>query len=647
MGLFNLLKIITYQYTIKQDYSNNVKPAKILKIMSKKEKTATKDTEKFVREVYFKKLRQHKVGYWAPATFLLGNIIAINITPIIYATFIQQALAGKFSSWTQIVAPLALIMGLHTIRYLLFSATDYVWSRVSTRVQGELTEECHQIITRQSKSFFSDNFTGGLTNKINSFAGGFQGLFNEYTYNLIPSIVTVVLIFAYILHKSAILALPFILTIIFYGLFVALTRPKRKKLNKDRQKKATAFQGHLADSISSIEVVKSEGAEKEELVNLRPSLNLFLVAKVKGMTYGNVLGRITGLVSQAFTILTLAFAITLFIYGKIDIALVLVMSSYAGSIVDKISAVSNFKINSQEIYNSSYEMAEIMMMEPEIKDPEHPVKLAIKDGQVEFRKASFKYTNASEEVKEDDETTITPSIKKNKREEQHLFEDLNLVIKPGEKIGLVGPSGGGKSTLLKLILRFYDVDSGEIKIDGVNIKDVVQSKLRQQIAYVPQDPALFHRSIGENIGYSKPGVKQKDIELAAKQAFADEFITTLPNGYDTLVGERGVKLSGGQRQRVAIARAILKDAPILLLDEATSALDSESEQFIQRSLEKLMKGRTTVVVAHRLSTIQKMDRILVVQNGKVVAEGPHDELLEISPLYKKLWSHQSGGMLKD
>jgi ATP-binding cassette subfamily B protein len=612
--------------------------------MNRKDGISTKDTEKFVRDAYISKLKQHKIGYLAPVAFLLGNIISVNIIPIISSAFIKHAIEGSYFSWKQIVLPLSLILALHSVRYALFSITDSIWSRVSTKVQGELTEECHQIITRQSKSFFADNFTGGLTNKINSFAGGFQGLFNEYTYNLIPSIVTVTLIFAYIIHKSAILAIPFILTILFYGLFVTSTRPKRKALNKDRQKKATVFQGHLADSISSIEVVKSEGAERFELINLRPSLTPFLSAKVKGMTYGNVLGRITGLVSQAFTMLTLAFAITLFIYGKIDIALVLVMSSYAGSVVDKISAVSNFKINSQEIYNSSFEMAEIMMNEPEIKDPENPVKLKITEGQIEFDSTSFRYTNSSEEVKEDEDV---PATKKGKKEQQHLFTDLNLDIKPGERIGLVGPSGGGKSTLLKLILRFYDVDSGEIKIDGINIKDVVQSKLRQQIAYVPQDPALFHRSIGENIGYSKPKATQAQIELAAKQAFADEFIDTLPDGYDTLVGERGVKLSGGQRQRVAIARAILKDAPILLLDEATSALDSESEKYIQKSLEKLMKGRTTVVVAHRLSTIQKMDRILVVEGGKVVAQGPHDELLNISPLYKKLWSHQSGGMLQD
>ncbi len=609
-----------------------------------KERISRKNTDKFTRRYYLRKLNQNKIGYLAPVFFLLGNIIAINIIPIIYSNFIQRATKGNYNSLKQILPVIIILLTLHFIRFTFFGITDYIWSKVSTKVQGELIIESQEVILQKSKSFFTDNFTGAIVNKVGSFAVGFQGLLNEYTYNLVPSIVTMTLVFIYVGTKNLILLIPFAMTAAVFGVFVLLTKPKRKDLNKKRQTAITKFQGFVADSTSSVEVVKAEGAEKFEIKNIKSPLRVFTDAKTKAMVFSNVLGRVTGYVGQFFTIIALLFAIYMYINQKIDLAMVLIMTSYAGSLVDKIGSLSNFKIDVQEIYNSTFEMAEIMMMEPDIKDPEHPIKLTITKGQIIFDNASFKYTNSSEEVKEDEDDSVP---KKNKKEEQHLFKGLSLDIKPGEHIGLVGPSGGGKSTLLKLILRFYDVDSGEIKIDGVNVKDVIQSKLRQQIAYVPQDPALFHRSIGENIGYSKPNTKQKDIELAAKQAYVDEFIQTLPDGYDTLVGERGVKLSGGQRQRVAIARAILKDAPILLLDEATSALDSESEKYIQKSLEKLMKGRTTVVVAHRLSTIQKMDRILVVEGGKVVAEGPHDELLKISPLYKRLWSHQSGGMLQD
>jgi ATP-binding cassette subfamily B protein len=229
-----------------------------------------------------------------------------------------------------------------------------------------------------------------------------------------------------------------------------------------------------------------------------------------------------------------------------------------------------------------------------------------------------------------------------------VFKNLNLKVRSGEKVGLVGPSGGGKSTLTKLLLRFDDVKLGSIEIDGQNIAACSQKSLRQNIGYVPQEPLLFHRSIKENIGYGRIGATDKDILQAAKDAFAHEFIQSMPNGYDTFVGERGVKLSGGQRQRIAIARAMLKNAPILILDEATSALDSESEVLVQKALLKLMEGKTTIVVAHRLSTIQKMDRIIVLDKGNIVESGTHAELSKKkNGLYARLWSHQSGGFLHE
>jgi ATP-binding cassette subfamily B protein len=228
-----------------------------------------------------------------------------------------------------------------------------------------------------------------------------------------------------------------------------------------------------------------------------------------------------------------------------------------------------------------------------------------------------------------------------------LFSKLNLHIKAGEKIGLVGHSGSGKTTLTKLLLRFNDIDSGEILIDGQNVAAITQEDLRRHVAYIPQEPLLFHRSIRENIAYGKPEASDEEIEEAAKKAYATEFIDKLPAGYNTLVGERGVKLSGGQRQRIVIARAILKDAPILVLDEATSALDSESEKYIQAALMELMKKRTAIVIAHRLSTIQKMDRIIVLDHGTIVEEGSHKDLIKQNGTYAKLWAHQSGGFIEE
>ncbi len=227
-----------------------------------------------------------------------------------------------------------------------------------------------------------------------------------------------------------------------------------------------------------------------------------------------------------------------------------------------------------------------------------------------------------------------------------LFTTFTATIEPKQKIGLVGPSGGGKTTLLKLLLRFMDTQNGAIEIDGQNIATVDQTSLRNTIAYIPQEPVLFHRTIAENILYGQPTLTEKAMHQAAKQAYAHDFIVDLPNGYDTLVGERGIKLSGGQRQRIAIARAFLKPAKILVLDEATSALDSESEQLIQDALAHLIEDKTVVSIAHRLSTLQIMDRLLVLREGEIIEDGSHTDLLAANGLYTQLWQHQSGGYLK-
>jgi ATP-binding cassette subfamily B protein len=261
----------------------------------------------------------------------------------------------------------------------------------------------------------------------------------------------------------------------------------------------------------------------------------------------------------------------------------------------------------------------------EINDPDHPVKCNIKEGKIEMKNVTFTH----------DQNKDT------------LFDNLCMTVEPGEQVGLIGRSGSGKTSLARLLLRFSDIDGGSIVIDGQDITSITQSDLHNSIAYVSQEPSLFHRSLRENIAYGKPNATDAEVRHAAEQANALDFIESLDKKFDTLVGERGVKLSGGQRQRIAIARAILKDAPILVLDEATSALDSESEQLIQGALAKLMKGRTSIVIAHRLSTIAKLDRIIVLDEGKIVEQGTHSELLANNGIYAKLWSHQSGGFLKE
>jgi ABC-type multidrug transport system fused ATPase/permease subunit len=256
-----------------------------------------------------------------------------------------------------------------------------------------------------------------------------------------------------------------------------------------------------------------------------------------------------------------------------------------------------------------------------VQDKPGAQPLTVKEGRISFERVSFNFPG------------------------QTVFEDLNLVIEPGQKVGLVGPSGAGKSTLMNLIMRQYDVDEGKVLVDGVDLRDVTQESLRAAIAIIPQDTALFHRSLADNIRYGRLDATEAEIIEAANLAYAGGFIAKLPQGYATMVGERGVKLSGGQRQRIAIARAMLKNAPILLLDEATSALDSESEKMIQDSLKHLMQGKTVIAIAHRLSTIATMDRLVVMDQGRIVEEGTHQYLLGNNGLYARLWAMQSGGFI--
>ena len=272
-------------------------------------------------------------------------------------------------------------------------------------------------------------------------------------------------------------------------------------------------------------------------------------------------------------------------------------------------------------FGDAHEMTEILDEAVIVKDKSNAHNLSVKDGTVEFRNVTFWHRDA----KESDKT----------------FENLNLTIPSSQRVGLVGHSGSGKTTLTRLLLRFADVQRGEILIDDQNISDITQSSLRRSIAYVPQEPMLFHRSIRENIAYGQPNATEDEIREAAAKANALEFIESLPEGFDTLTGERGVKLSGGQRQRIAIARAILKDAPILVLDEATSTLDTESERLIQEALKHLMADRTTIVIAHRLSTVAGLDRIIVLENGEIAEDDTHANLIQRNGKYAKLWNRQT------
>ena len=312
--------------------------------------------------------------------------------------------------------------------------------------------------------------------------------------------------------------------------------------------------------------------------------------------------------------------------GSLDIAIAIFTLTYVQRASTQIFAMGQIIQGFEQAFLDAAPMSDMLMKAPTVVDKPNAITLTKISPTIELENVSYHYDD---------------------RVDTNVIDNVSLTIPAGQKVGLVGHSGAGKTTITHLLLRFSDVTGGAIKIDGHDLRDIAQESLRQHIAYVPQEPMLFHRTLRENIAYGTPGASTKQIEAAATKANAMGFITDLPLGLDTIVGERGIKLSGGQRQRIAIARAVLKDAPILILDEATSALDSESEKLIQDALQKLMKGRTSIVIAHRLSTISKLDRVIVLDKGDIVEDGSHEALLNEKGIYAKLWAHQSGGFIEE
>lgn len=495
------------------------------------------------------------------------------------------------------------------------------------RVISDLQMTCLNVLLRQSTSFHNNRVAGKLVSDAIDFTQASGQLANAFFVNIIPLSITIITGVVLVSLKSLLLgAILFGMAFAVIGL--ALIQSKaRTPLRKRRLAAMKAVTGHLADTIVNNQTVKTFAEESFEMKKHLGLNKELLEIRVQDWRSGAATGnnRILGLL--VFQVIFAIAVIHVVRHDPSTLAIGIFAFSYSIMMSNNLMNINGLIRLIEDSFLQASPMMEILEQTPSVQDKPGSKKLIVKDGGIALQNVRFGYQDAASD--------------------ESVFDGLNLVVAPGEKIGLVGPSGGGKSTLTRLLLRFDDIQNGEISIDGQNIADVKQKSLRQAIAYVPQEPLMFHRSVLENISYGKPGATKDDVIAAAKQANAHDFINKLPKGYDTLVGERGVKLSGGQRQRVAIARALLKDAPILILDEATSALDSESEVLIQEALRTLMKGRTTLVIAHRLSTIQKMDRIIVMEDGAITEEGTHSQLLKRKGTYARLWKHQSGGFLEE
>lgn len=578
--------------------------------------------------------------YWEVTTIqgltFLANVL-VTLGYVFFLTFASPLVVGKVVDlvatggvgpdrvWKVFGPYVALFVGANVAGQVCSKLQDYTCARLEIRASYELARRSFDVLSNQSMTFHTNRFGGSLVSATQKYVGAYATLMDTFTYSLLPGVATVAmtiallapLVPAYVVLLAAVLAIYVVVVLKLYRKILPINAAASAAQNH--------LSGELSDSITNIMAVKTAGREAYEQEVFRRASEDVRQADSARMRRTVRTGAVTS------TLIVLMMALTaVFIAGGnawlgISGGTLVMMFTYTNTLAMRFNMLSAMFQQINRALGDAHDLT-VALDEPLLvaDDPNAP-ELRVTAGRIDFEGVGFRYADADEQ--------------------DRVFDDFTLEIPAGQRVGLVGRSGSGKTTLTTLLLRLEDLTRGRIVIDGQDIAHVTQTSLRRQIAYVAQEPMLFHRSIRENIAYGRPDASDAEVERAAREANAWKFIERLPDGLDTEVGERGVKLSGGQRQRVAIARAILMDAPILVLDEATSALDSESERLIQDALENLMRGRTAIVVAHRLSTVASLDRIVVLSHGAIAEDGTHEELVAAGGEYASLWSRQTGSFL--
>jgi ATP-binding cassette, subfamily B, bacterial len=552
----------------------------------------------------------------------LGNTGISYVTPLIVAE-----LVGRFAGHGSKGIGTAMPYVLGVAGALLFS--EFLWRiglHCLNRLVARGVENLYIIgmdeLLAKDAAFFHDNFAGSLTKRVLSFASRFQDFADNLAFNVVSSLLPLVFASVVLWRFDPLLVAGLIGLIVLTGVGVAPLIRRRQRLVDRREEAIARVSGHVADSLANMDTIRAFAAEDREAAEHRSRVADQRRKSMLSWDYSNL--RIDVLVAP-MSVLTNVFGLLLAVAlgaGSHGIEAIIVAFTYYSNATQIMFQFNQIYRQMESSLTEAAQFTELLMTPPTVLDPAVPEPLRPAASDVRFERVTFTHAGG-----------------------QPLFTGLDLMVPSGTKLGLVGRSGGGKTTLTRLLLRMMDIDEGRILIGGQDISRLRQADLRSLIAYVPQDPAMFHRTLRENIAFARPDATDAEIHQAARIAHVTEFTDALPDGFDTMVGERGVKLSGGQRQRVALARAILRDAPILLLDEATSALDSESEILVQQALWQLMENRTALVVAHRLSTVARMDQLVVLDHGQIVEKGTHEVLLRRNGTYARLWQHQSGGFL--
>ena len=556
----------------------------------------------------------------------LGSILTVYLPPLVVSKVITR-LAGEGTadlSVDDFLPAVAMFAAAWLAGEVLWRFGIHFLNRTDSRGVERLYLTGMDELLAKDLAFFHDNFAGSLTKKVIGYAKSYEAFVDTFTFNIVSNVLPLGFVLFWLWRYSPLLPAAIVFWLIATFVCVIPLIRRRKKLVDAREEASNEAAGHVADSISNMEAVRAFAREPHEAQIHKKNVNRWARRALRSWDYQN---RRVDLVTTPMYVLSnvsgLVIAILVGRGGLLSVEAIFVTFTFYANCTRVMWDFNHIYRNLESSLAETAQFTELLLDPPTVLDPVEPEPFRPHGASVRFERVDFRHGDAAE----------------------RLFDGLDLIVGDGEKVGLIGRSGGGKTTITKLLLRLMDIEGGRILIGGQDIAKVRQADLREMIAYVPQDPVMFHRSLRDNIAFGRLDATDDEVRLAAEAAHAAEFIEELPDGYETLVGERGIKLSGGQRQRVAIARAIIRQAPVLVLDEATSALDSESEALIQTALHTLMERSTSLVIAHRLSTVQQMDRLVVLDRGHVLEQGTHAELVAAGGTYAGLWARQSGGFL--
>ena len=580
---------------------------------------------------YFWLVTRKHIGLFAAlmtATFLFVALLSYG-NPYVMSLIVDKVSAGPVSSDEVFSTFGPFIIALIAINVFGQAASklqDFAMYKLQIAASYDLATMSFDALCNQSMSFHSNRFGGTLVSQTTKFMSAYQLLLETVTFPFLPVACSVVFTCAILAPRVPVyVAILMALLAVYAGVSYYMYK-RILHLNEKAASAQNHLSGELSDSVANILAVKTYGREAYER-SLFDAANKDVVARDSKRMWASLT---RGIITACITVVIMS-VVTVFIAGGnawygITPGTLVMMFTYTYTVTNQFNFINNGLQRFNRAFGDASGMTATLDEPRLVADLPDASDLRVREGRIDFENIGFWYTDGAVRTR--------------------VFDGFDLHIPAGQRVGLVGASGAGKTTLTKLLLRLSDIQEGRILLDGQDISLCTQQSLRRSIAYVPQESLLFHRSVAENIAYGRPDASMEEVREAARRANALGFIEKLPQGFDTVTGERGVKLSGGQRQRIAIARAMLADCPVLVLDEATSALDSESEKMVQDALAELMRGRTSIVVAHRLSTVASLDRIVVLDDGGIVEDGSHAELIEAGGAYARLWNRQTGAYLE-